>query len=50
MELTNLDLVRHIHRLFNTRRPDQAKEFEEVLNSSLTGKGMTVDTPSTPAG
>ena len=32
MELTNLDLVKQIHRLFNTRRPDQAKDFEEVFD------------------
>ena len=39
MELTNLDLVRHIHRLFNTRRPDQAKEFEEVFEFVTDRKG-----------
>ena len=39
MELTNLDLVRHIHSLFNTRCPDQAKEFEEVFNFVTDRKG-----------
>ena len=39
MELTNLDLVRHIHSLFNTRCPDQAKEFEEVFKFVTDRKG-----------
>jgi len=39
MELTNLDLVKQIHRLFNTRRPDQAKDFEEVFEFVTDRKG-----------
>ena len=39
MELTNLDLVKQIHRLFDTRRPDQAKDFEEVFEFVTDRKG-----------
>ena len=39
MELTNLDLVKQIHRLFNTKRPDQAKDFEEVFEFVTDRKG-----------
>ena len=39
MELTNLDLVKHIHELFNACRPDQAKDFEEVFEFVTDRKG-----------
>ena len=39
MELTNLDLVKHIHRLFSARRPDQAKDFEDVFEFVPDRKG-----------
>ena len=39
MELTNLDLVKQIHSLFNVRRPDQAKEFEDVFEFVTDRKG-----------
>ena len=39
MELTNLDLVKQIHSLFNVRRPDQAKDFEDVFEFVTDRKG-----------
>ena len=39
MEMTNLDLVKHIHRLFNDSRPDQVKEFEDVFEFVTDRKG-----------
>ena len=39
MELTNLDLVARIHRLFNKRRPDLATPFEHVFEFVTDRKG-----------
>lgn len=39
MELTNLDLVKHIHQLFNACRPDQAKDFEDIFEFVTDRKG-----------
>ena len=38
-ELTNLDLVKHIHSLFNARRPDKAKDFIDVFEFVADRKG-----------
>ena len=38
-ELANLDLVKHIHRLFNSCRPDQAKDFEDVFEFVTDRRG-----------
>jgi dTDP-glucose 4,6-dehydratase len=39
MEMTNLDLVKKIHQLFNVCRPDQAKDFEDVFEFVTDRKG-----------
>lgn len=39
MELTNLDLVAHIHRLFNSHRPEQARPFEDIFEYVTDRKG-----------
>ena len=39
MELTNLDLVARIHKIFNQRRPDQAKAFEDIFEFVSDRKG-----------
>ena len=31
MELTNLELVARIHKVFISRRPNQTKEFEDIF-------------------
>ena len=38
-ELANLDLVKHIHRLFNACRPNKAKDFEDVFEFVTDRKG-----------
>ena len=49
-EIPNLELVSRIHSLFNSRRPAQAKDFDEVFEFVADRKGMTKDTPSIPRG
>ena len=39
MELTNLELVKRIHALFNVRRPEQAQDLEDVLEFVTDRKG-----------
>ncbi len=39
MELTNLDLVKQIHGIFNSRRPDQIRNFKDVVEFVIDRKG-----------
>lgn len=39
MELTNLEVVKRIHSLFNANRPDEAKNFEDVIEFVTDRKG-----------
>ena len=39
MELTNLELAKHIHKLFNIKRPEQAKDFVDVFEFVIDRKG-----------
>lgn len=39
MELTNLDLMARIHKIFNYHRPDQAQAFEDIFEFVTDRKG-----------
>lgn len=39
MELTNLEIVKRIHRLFNSHRPNEARTFEDVIEFVTDRKG-----------
>ena len=41
MELTNLDLVARIHKVFNKHYPEKAKAFEDIYDFVTDRKDMT---------